>query len=329
MHHRRMAAGDGRGGRSRRAARPFLGRRADRAQGSGTARGARGEGRALQQPHHLRRAARRGSREAARRRRPRPRADQLPGFDVGTRRPGGRLQGRVREEETRRAPCPQGRPAADRQRGDAPAEPAPPGRHDRDGGGARCRADRGRAGAVLRMGLPQPRGVPADPRTARRGGADRRGIARAAERRAHLRFRGAGLLRQAPEIVHGRLGPAVHQHFAVGQGAALPCGRGDPRHYLRIGAREVAGRYLGELGEFQPLSRHVLDARAVPNVRPPRDRLGRLPLPSLHADRRRRAHGPGLRAVARPRGSRRTAERGVGGKRPTSSTAATATADRR
>ena len=146
---------------------------------------------------------------------------------------------------------------------------------------------------------PQPGGIPADARTARRGGAHRGGVARTPEGRAHLRLRRAGLLRAAAEVVHGRLGPAVHQHLAVGQGAAVPRGGGDPRDHLGVSAREIPGGDLGALGQLQPLPRHRLDARAVPELRPPRDRLGRLPLPGLHADRRRGAHGPG-RARCRP-----------------------------
>ena len=48
---------------------------------------------------------------------------------------------------------------------------------------------------------------------------------------------------------------------------------------------------------FARLSRHRLDAGTLPILRPPRDRFRRLPLPGLRADRRRRGHGPRLRAL--------------------------------
>ena len=44
----------------------------------------------------------------------------------------------------------------------------------------------------------------------------------AAEGHSRHRLCRAGLLRAAAEEMHGRLGPAVLQHFALGQGAALP-----------------------------------------------------------------------------------------------------------
>ena len=58
--------------------------------------------------------------------------------------------------------------------------------------------------------------------------------------------------------------------------------------------------HLVPLGRLQPVSRHRLDARALPHLRPARNRLGRLPLPGLRADRRCSPHRPGLRPVAGP-----------------------------
>ncbi len=55
---------------------------------------------------------------------------------------------------------------------------------------------------------------------------------------------------------------------------------------------------LAEFGSLQPLSRHRLDAGAVPELRVQGDRLRRLPLPGLCADRGCRQYRSGLHAVA-------------------------------
>ena len=72
-----------------------------------------------------------------------------------------------------------------------------------------------------------------------------------------------------------------------GKARALPRRRDPAGHRLPVGARQQPGRHLVPLGRLQSLPRHRLDARAVPQLRPARDRLGRLPLPGLPADRRR------------------------------------------
>src|SRR4051812_33896124 len=51
-----------------------------------------------------------------------------------------------------------------------------------------------------------------------------------------------------------------------------------------------------------------MDARALPELRPQRARLGRMPMPGARAPRRRRADRPGLLAVAVSR-----LDRGAGG----------------
>ena len=66
-------------------------------------------------------------------------------------------------------------PAAHRECGDAPAEPAPARRHHPDGGRSRRRPARGRQRAVLRLGAEEPRRADADRRAARR---DRRASSR-------------------------------------------------------------------------------------------------------------------------------------------------------
>ena len=111
--------------RNRRAADPFLRRRADRAQGSRRAGPARQRCRAVFQPHHLGRAA--DPREAcgAGRCRAVPCADQLSGQRARGRRPRRRLQGCARQEDRGREMDARAGPAADGERGDAPAEPVP------------------------------------------------------------------------------------------------------------------------------------------------------------------------------------------------------------
>ncbi len=107
-------------------------------------------------------------------------------------------------------------------------------------------------------------------------------VERARERlegRARHRLRGARLLREPAEAVHGRLGTRQPQHHAVGQSIALPRRRDHSRPRLRECARQVPARDLVGVGGLQPLPRHRLDARALPLLCVPRSGLGRLPLP--------------------------------------------------
>ena len=77
----------------------------------------------------------------------------------------------------------------------------------------------------------------------------------AAERHPGHRLRGARLLRAAAEEMHGRLGPAVLQHFAVRQGAALPRRRNHHRARIRIGAQQSFDRLdLAELRAFNAIA---------------------------------------------------------------------------
>ena len=75
----------------------------------------------------------------------------------------------------------------------------------------------------------------------------RRARARAAERRAHHRHGGAGLLRQAPEALHGRLGQRLHEHHAGRQGAALPRRRDHQGAEVRQRPGAEAARHLAQL----------------------------------------------------------------------------------
>ena len=89
-------------------------------------------------------------------------------------------------------------------------------------------------------------------------------------------------------------------------GTAVPCHAAETLPGIAFPSvrRQQPRRHLVRLRRLQPVSRHRLDGRALPQLRAARDRLGRLPLPGLPAGRRRGPHRPGLRAVARPRRGR-------------------------
>ena len=96
---------------------------------------------------------------------------------------------------------------------------------------ARRAAARSGACAGLWLGVAQPpRAVPDPTRQLERAtefivevGAD------AAQGHSHHRLCRAGLLRAPAQGLHGRLGAAVHQHFAGGQGPAMPRRRNPAR----------------------------------------------------------------------------------------------------
>ncbi len=82
-------------------------------------------------------------------------------------------------------------------------------------------------------------------------------------------------------------------------GNVLPCHAAETLQHLHF--PNVAEASLAHIWYsdpvFRPLPRDPMDARAVPVVRASRDRLGRMPLPSLRTDRRRQPH----RSRVRPR----------------------------
>ena len=83
------------------------------------------------------------------------------------------------------------------------------------------------------------------------------------------RLRHARLLRRAAQALHGRLGPAVLQHHAVGQGAALPRRRN--HHRARASTACASNHSIAwiwqQVRRVQPLPRHRLDAGALPLLR--------------------------------------------------------------
>ena len=84
-------------------------------------------------------------------------------------------------------------------------------------------------------------------------------------------------------------------------GKALPCHAAESDSGPRIleRARSFARRHLAPEPGLRGVSRHGMDARALPLLRPARDRLGRLPLPGAGADRRR-PQRPTRPATSRP-----------------------------
>ena len=94
--------------------------------------------------------------------------------------------------------------------------------HHRACGRARCRLPRACQHAVLFVGAHQPRSAAADARAARARRGDHESLAREARLEDETLLRRAGLLRDAPEEMHERLGQRVHDDRARRRRAALP-----------------------------------------------------------------------------------------------------------
>ena len=95
-------------------------------------------------------------------------------------------------------------------------------------------------------------------------------------------------------------------------GKALPCHAAEVNSGSRIleRARPFVERHLATEPRLQRLPRDGVDARALSLLRPPRDRLGRLPLSGAGADRGRPQHRSCLLQVARSRAHRRDRDDG-------------------
>ena len=311
--HRHLAAGARRSRGARGgAAQPH--RR--RASGPGRSRGPGGGGaaaRPLYKPHHERHPAPAGAAGAL----PRARAGQCPDLHTGHR--GGALGShrgppRVRAQADRRGLGEGARLPAHPEHRAAPGKPRPGG----GGGGSRRAARRrppgARQRAVSRLGSPESRRAPAHARAARprpRGGRRREDPAAGKDGGA---LRHARLLHGPPPGLHGRLGAALHRAESRGAGPALSRGAHFAGSSLRLRAGSVAGRHLARLRRIPGLSRRGLDGRALPELRPARNRLRRVPVPGVPPHRQRRRHRPHLPVLARSRPDRDRA-RGVGSAR--------------
>ena len=97
-------------------------------------------------------------------------------------------------------------------------------------------------------------------------------------------------------------GWAQRQLTVAPNGDVLPCPTAQTLPFPRASVRDgLAGPDLERVAALPELPRHGLDAGAVPELRSPRDRLRRMPVPGVPAHRRRRPHRSGLPPVARPR----------------------------
>ena len=97
-------------------------------------------------------------------------------------------------------------------------------------------------------------------------------------------------------------------------GKALPCHAAESipgLEFWNVRDHSLA-RDLAFKPRLQCLPRHGLDARALPLVRPARDRLGRLPLSGAGVDRRRAQHRSRLLQVAPSRADRSDGDGGGG-----------------
>ena len=227
-----------------------------------------GQGRALLQPHHRRRAADARAAGGAGDARPRPRADLVPGRRSRERR-AHRPLSPARTLRSSTSPLgARARVAAHRSmppihRAEHRQRPAP---------SSSWRSASARSGSKSRTcnitaGRSQPRGADAD---ARAGARSAELVERARERLKGvlvIDYRGARLLRQPSQALHGRLGPRHHQHHARRQGAALPRRRDHPGPRLRQRAGAAAARHLAQSEAFQRFRGTDVDARALPLLR--------------------------------------------------------------
>ena len=110
-------------------------------------------------------------------------------------------------------------------------------------------------------------GADAEPRAGRARGRDRRGAAPGAPRQDRDRRRRARLLRALSKAVCRGLGTAVAQRHALGPGAAVSRGGGDPGSRILVRARPLAGGYLERIAGLSCVSRHRVDAGAVRQLR--------------------------------------------------------------
>ena len=110
--------------------------------------------------------------------------------------------------------------------------------------------------------------------------------------------RDTGLLRGVPEIVHGRLGAAVHRDLPRRARTALPRRAHIAGAVVRPRPGPAARRDLASFGCLQRVPRRGVDAGALPELRPPDRRLRGLPLPGVSSDGQRGRDGSRLLARA-------------------------------
>ncbi len=110
----------------------------------------------------------------------------------------------------------------------------------------------------------------------------------------------AGLLRNIPQTLHGRLGPPAHGCRSFRQSPAVPRRRRDPRPGIRKRERKVAALDLGRVFVIPAIPRRRLDAGAMPHLREAHPGLRGLPLPGFSGHGRCSRYRPRLLAFTPP-----------------------------
>ena len=163
----------------------------------------------------------------------------------GLRRSHRRLSRRVPAQACARRRDGAARPAAHHQPRGASRQHRAHRQDGRPRAGAEGRPDRDRACAVLRLGAEEPLGADADARAGRPRGRGGRRAAGAPQGQDRDRLRGAGLSRALSQALRRRLGPALAQRHALGEGVAVPRRGVDPGPRILERARAFAGGRLG------------------------------------------------------------------------------------
>ena len=109
-----------------------------------------------------------------------------------------------------------------------------------------------------------------------------------------------------PKACMGGLGTKIDADQSVGQSFAVPCGGSAARMSFENVREKAAGMDLAGISIVSAISRRRVDAGTVPQLRSPRRRLRRLPVPGIPADGRRHSDRSCLfaRAEAQHRRSR-------------------------
>src|SRR6266853_820038 len=157
---------------------------------------------------------------------------------------------------------------------------------------------------ILRLGLRQSRATSSHPRTTQAVPGIFQERARPSARQNPRRIRSPRLLRKISQTLHGRLGAQSNPHHAQRRSTSLPRRNRDPRLAFRKCEGKIPGRNLAIKRSIPEISRRRLDAGAVQILRPPHDRLRRLPLSSHVTHRRCSRNRPSLFSLATARQSR-------------------------
>ena len=106
-----------------------------------------------------------------------------------------------------------------------------------------------------------------------------------------------------PKAVHGRLGPQANANRPVRRSPTVPRRESNPESPFRKRNEAPARMDLARIRKLPKIPRRSLDARPLPHLRPPHNRLRRLPLPSPTSSWRRRRNRSSLLALPQARTS--------------------------